>query len=382
MCSALYSTGFWWISNFRTALSRHHTLHGAWGWSQFARKREAITAFVGFGSKIIIEFNILIIFCWETDFISVILCTQLWLRHNWLDSETISFARQGTCSFIIRLKLADWSVGHACWAVGFVQTCSSWSTSYLDSFWDWQITTSQKWMDVLVRWPSSSSVARGNCWSHPQVAIWRAGWHSVSYYAYTYYILLYVYIPCSSSAVHHSRPIIFPIKMIQNWLSAGFVRQWGTAHHFTKHHISNNIAQCINVCPIFFPADSGRHGAQHEPIHWCFSIRDLHGVFTGAQFFKRSTPCEIQWCIIICHIKTAIMPFLYKNQVCTFITKGIVRYTCSVVRAVGFNFYLHLDGQESWLRVYHESWPFFRPPCHLFSWEVTKVPVQYWLITM
>lgn len=173
-----------------------------------------------------------------------------------------------------------------------------------------------------------------------------------------------------------------PNKMIQNWLSAGFVRQWGTAHHFTKHHISNNIAQCINVCPIFFPADSGRHGAQHEPIHWCFSIRDLHGVFTGAQFFKRSTPCEIQWCIIICHIKTAIMPCLYKNQVCTFITKGIVRYTCSVVRAVGFNFYLHLDGQESWLRVYHESWPFFRPPCHLFSWEVTKVPVQYWLITM
>ena len=191
--------------------------------------------------------------------------------------------------------------------------------------------------------------------------------------------LLYVYIPCSSSALHHSRPIIFPIK----WSKIDC--QLGLSDNGVRLIILPNIIFPItlpNVCPIFFPADSGRHGAQHEPIHWCFSIRDLHGVFTGAQFFKRSTPCEIQWCIIICHIKTAIMPFLYKNQVCTFITKGILRYTCSVVRAVGFNSYLHLDGQESWLRVYHESWPFFRPRCHLFSWEVTKVPVQYWLIIM
>ena len=121
------------------------------------------------------------------------LCTQLWLRHNWLDSETISFARQGTCSFIIRLKLADWSVGHACWAVGFVQTCSSWSTSYLDSFWDWQITTSQnEWMfwsggplqavsraeivDHTPRWPFEE---RDDTVSHTMPIL------TISYYTFT-----------------------------------------------------------------------------------------------------------------------------------------------------------------------------------------------------
>ena len=56
--------------------------------------------------------------------------------------------------------------------------------------------------------------------------------------------LLYVYIPCSSSALHHSRPIIFPIKWSKIDCQLGLSDN-GVRLIISKHHISNNIAQCM-----------------------------------------------------------------------------------------------------------------------------------------
>ena len=190
----------------------------------------------------------------------------------------------------------EMSLRHACWAVEFVQLCSSWSTWYLGSFWDWQTTTSQ---DEWMLWSGGplQAVSRAEIVDHtprwPYVAIWRVGdilarW-CVSNYVYTLRLL---YIPCSSSVSHHFWSIIRKLSKIDC--------QLGVSDNGVRLIILPNIMFPIrlpNVCSISFAADFGRYGAQHEPIHWCFSIRDLHGVFTGATFFQRSTPSEIQWCI-------------------------------------------------------------------------------------
>ena len=133
-----------------------------------------------------------------------------------------------------------------------------------------------------------------------------------------------------------------PNKMILNWLSAGFVRLWDTAYHLTKHHISNNNTQRKPhiLCWLWQAWSTTRTYSLmllDLTFIWC--------VHWGAIFLKGYS--------IICRIKTAIVPCLYKTT-CAHSSQreswGI--HVCSVVRAVScFNFCLGLDGQESWLRA-------------------------------